>query len=222
MRSYWTKIALGAVLVFGLGYAAFAAGRNFVGHFKSDEGITIPLGSFVPFKLDGQKLGTIRSITFQRSASESPGGRRALSGFVLRTRLEDSAAFERVRDCKLSVTDPEHIDERTTFFCLPADSGYEAFGEVRMELRVGNDSRTVIQPLLLPQAVVQDLRRKGPLGTSHSLGDSIAAEVRSRVRVQSRAYSDSVRAVRLEEDARRMQQQADSLKARAQKPPPTP
>ena len=217
MAKYWVRIVLGALLVFGVGYAAYATGRGFVHRIDSDQDLTIPLGSFVPFKLNGEKLGTFRSLVIRRS---SP---RAISGFELRARLTDSTALERVRDCKLSVTDPAHIDERTTFFCLPADSGYEAFGEIRLDLRVGSDTRTVIQPLLLPEAVVRDLRRTGSDSVpGRFLGDSIASEVRARVRVQSRAYSDSVRAASLEASARRMQQKADSIRGRSPKPPPNP
>ena len=217
MGKYWVRIGLGALLVFGVGYAAYATGRRVVEKIDSDQDLTIPLGAFVPFKLDGDKLGTFRSLTILRSAP------REVTGFALRARLTDTAAFERVQNCKLSVTDPERIDERTTFFCLASDSGYEAFGEVRLDLRVGDDTRTVVQPLLLPQSTVQHFRRGGAdSGSGRFLSDSIASEVRARVRVQSRAYNDSVRAARLERSARQMQQQADSIRARAPRPPPNP
>lgn len=217
MTKYWIKIAISALLIFGVGYAAYATVGRFVERIKSDEDLTIPmLGDFIPFKLDGTRIGSIRALTIQRSAPKQ------LSGFGIRARLTDSAGYNRVRDCIVSVTDVEALDERTTFFCLKSDSGYRAFGEVRFELRAGGDTQVMIQPLFLPDSVVEEFLKKGHSSTGQSLGDSIAEGVRARVRVQSRAYKDSVRAANLERSARRMQEQADSIRGKALKPPLNP
>ena len=217
MRNYWIRIGVGAVLVFGVGYAAYATGRGFVSRIDSDADLVIPLGAFVPFKLDGAKVGTFRSLIIQRSAPTE------VTGFALRVRLSDEAAFEKARDCKLTVSDPSHLDERTTFFCLSADSGYQAFGEIRLELRIGSDTRGLIQPLFLPDSVVEHLRHRGRDSMAGSpFGDSLAQEIRARVRVQSRVYSDSIAAAALERSAHRMQERADSIRARTSRPPPTP
>lgn len=217
MTRYWIKIGITALLIFGVGYTAYATGRRFVQKIKSDADLTIPmLGDFIPFKLDGTRIGSIRALTIQRSAPKQ------LSGFGIRARLTDSAGFNRVRECIVSVTNVKELDERTTFFCLKSDSGYRSFGEVRFELRVDGDTHSMIQPLFLPDSVVEKFLKEHHPSTGQSLGDSIAEGVRARVRVQSRAYKDSVRAASLERSARRMQEQADSIRGKAPKPPQNP
>jgi hypothetical protein len=84
----------------------------------------------------------------------------------------------------------------------------------------GNVSTTVLA-LYLPTHVVQDILRKQ--GTDEApLSDSMARELRERIRTQSRVIEDSIRAVNLEENAKKLQAQADSLRARNARPPNTP
>jgi len=120
----------------------------------------------------------------------------------------------------MSVRDPERIDERSMFECLKSDSGYQVFGEVRLELRGEGNMTTIVQPLLLPDAAVIDFRRRGR--DSSMADDSIAAEIRDRVRTQSRAIADSIAAATLDERARQMKQRAESLRARSGRPPQIP
>jgi hypothetical protein len=188
MRGYWIKIFLGALLIFGVGFAAYSSVRGLVHSVHSNRDLTIPLGSFIPFNVGGDRLGTLRSLTIHRSAPER------VTGFAIRARLVDSAAMNRLRSCRMSVTDPERINERTMFFCLESDSGYQEFGEVRLELRVDGNTQTLIQPLLLPVATVQDILRKGADSTGSQ--DSIVLQIRDRVRAQSRSVADSIRNLR--------------------------
>jgi hypothetical protein len=188
MRGYWIKIFLGALLIFGVGLAGYSSVRGLVHRVHSDRDLTIPLGSFIPFNVGGDRLGTLRSLTIHRAAPER------VSGFAIRARLTDSAAMDRLRSCRMSVTDPERINERTMFFCLESDSGYQEFGEVRLELRVDGNTQTLIQPLLLPAATVQDILRKGTDSTGSP--DSIALRIRERVQSQSRSIADSIRNLR--------------------------
>ncbi len=214
MTKYWIKIGVGALLIFGVGFVAYASGRSIVRHVESDQDITIPLGSFIPFNVAGEKLGTLRSLTVMRSAPKE------LAGFAVRARLNDAAAVERLQNCRFSVTDPENIDERTMFICLSSDSGYQPFGEMRLEVRVDGDIRTTVLPLLLPSATVREIM--GARAGVVTGADSMAGQIRARVRIQSRAHADSVRAANLEERARRMQQQADSIRALRSPTPPQP
>jgi hypothetical protein len=214
MRGYWIKIFIGAFLIFGVGFAAYASVRRVVRHVDSDHDLTIPLGSFIPFSVGGDRLGTLRSLTIRRSAPHQ------VSGFAVRARVNDPASFERLRSCRMSVTDPERINERTMFLCLGSDSGYQEFGEVRLELRVDGNLQTLVQPLLLPTPTVQEILSKGSDSTGTQ--DSMAAEIRERVRVQSRSIADSIRAEGLEERARQMQRQADSIRAARKALPPKP
>jgi hypothetical protein len=215
MAKYWIKILVGALLIFGVGFTLFATGRRVVGEIKSDHDLTIPLGNFIGFNLNGEKLGTLRSFTIKRTAPHQ------LSGFGIRVRLADTIGVARIQNCMVSVTDPEHIDDKTMFFCLKSDSGYTTFGEFRADLRMGdgNVSSTVL-PLYLPNQVVQDILSKQ--GGNTVMNDSMAIQVRERVRMQSRAIEDSIRAVTLEQNAKKMQAQADSIRARANRPPPKP
>lgn len=205
MRKYWGKITLGALLIFVVGYGIISAGRSVKDSIVTSKDITIPLGSFVGFKLDGIRVGSIRQIRIRRSAP------KVLAGFDVRVRLSDTAAFERLRECRLSVNDVKNVDERTSFLCLPSDSGYEPFGEVTAYI----GDMTLVQPLLLPAHVVADIRRGGdPTAPGADKADSIAAEVGKRARVLERQYEDSVTAASLDKRSAQLKARADSIRAR--------
>jgi len=215
MRGYWFKIIVGALFIGGVGFGLVSVVRKGKSYIESSKDLTIPLGSFIPFKLDGLKVGTIRSLAIRRSAPKE------LNGFDLRIRLSDSVAFSKLESCSISVKDPQHFDERTTFFCLASDSGYQSFGEVRVDLRQDGDTRTLVRPLMLPESTVRDMQRHSSDSVSSEFADSIAAEVKGRVKVQARAYSDSIRAAELDRQALRMKQKADSIRAKSIPPPRT-
>lgn len=215
MRKYWLRIGFGAVLIFVVGFSIVSAGRHLKHTIQSNKKITIPLGPFIPFKLDGVKVGTLRSLGILRSEP------KLVIGFELKVRLSDSSAYDKLTNCHFSVSDPGHIDERTTFTCLPSDSGYQGFGEVTIELRGDGGTRTLVQPLLLPEAAIREIQSHGSDSTSGAVADSIAKEVRLRVGPQARSYRDSVRAADLEAEAKRIQQRADSIRARSGRPTPS-
>jgi hypothetical protein len=212
MRRYWGKIILGALLIFAVGFAIISAGRSVKQSIETNKDITIPLGSFVAFKLDGVRVGSIRQIRIRRSEP------RVLAGFDVRVRLSDTAAFTRLRDCRLSVNDAHHFDERTSFLCLPSDSGYEPFGEVTAYISdPDHEDPTLVLPLLLPAQVVADIRRGGdPSSAGGDKADSLAAEVAKRARVLERQYEDSVTAASLDKRSAQLKARADSIRARQQ------
>ncbi len=211
MRKYWGKITLSALLIFIVGYGIVSAGRKVKDSIVTSKDITIPLGSFVAFKLDGARVGSIRQIRIRRA---EPG---VIAGFDVRVRLSDTAAFARMPDCRLSVNDATNFDERTSFVCLPSDSGYQQFGEVTAYLVDPDNDRLVI-PLLLPDAAVAHLRRPGSDGMRVSVGDSIAAEVGKRARVLERLYDDSVTAAGLDKRSAQLKARADSIRSRRKMP----
>lgn len=223
MRKYWFKIGFGMLLIFGVGFGLVSAARGVKNKIVSGRDIEIPLGSFIGFNLDGTRLGSIRSLIIRRS---SP---KMITGFEVRTRLTDTTGFAKLEKCHVSVNDVQHIDERTHFICLPSDSGYTPFGELRAELRTDDGTRTVVLPLLLPPDAVSDIQNHAT-NSGLPVSDSAAAELESRVRVQSQNYRDSVkaadlddRATRATETANRYKQRADSLRGhRALPPAPTP
>lgn len=221
MRRYWGKIILGALLIFGAGFAIISVGRNVKQSIVTSKDITIPLGSFVAFKLDGIRVGSIRQIRIRRSEP------KVLAGFDVRVRLSDTAAFTRLQDCRLSVNETQHFDDRTSFLCLPSDSGYEPFGEVTAYISdPDNEDPTLVLPLLLPSQVVAEIRRGGdPSSPGGDKADSIAAEVGKRARVLERQYDDSVTAASLDKRSAQLKARADSIRARQQGapvPPPAP
>lgn len=207
MRKYWGRITLSALLIFVVGYGIVSAGRAVKNSIVTSKDIAIPLGSFVPFKLNGAKVGTIREIRIRRSEP------KVLTGFHVRVRINDSAAFTQLQDCRLSVNDANHFDERTSFVCLASDSGYKAFGEVTAYLADSPEQRTLGLILLLPDAAVQEFQRAGREPDGRSVADSLAEEVGRRARVQSRAYRDSIRADELEQRSKEYQRRADSIRA---------
>jgi hypothetical protein len=226
MRRYWGKIILGALLIFAVGFAVISVGRNVKQSIVTNKDITIPLGSFVAFKLDGIRVGSIRQIRIRRSEP------KVLAGFDVRVRLSDTAAFTRLQNCRLSVNDAHNFDERTSFICVPSDSGYESFGEVTAYLSdPDHEDPTLVLPLLLPSQVVADIRRGGdPSSPGGDKADSLAAEVGKRARVLEQQYEDSVTAASLDKRSAQLKARADSIRARqpgapvppvAPVPPPT-
>jgi hypothetical protein len=215
MRRYWGKIILGALLIFGIGFAVISAGRSVKHSIVTNKDITIPLGSFVAFKLDGIRVGSIRQIRIRRSEP------KVLAGFDVRVRVSDTAAFTRLQNCRLSVNDAHNFDERTSFLCLPSDSGYEPFGEVTAYLSdPDQDDPTVVLPLLLPSQVVADIRRGGdPASPGGDKADSIAAAVGRRARVLEQQFQDSVTAASLDKRSAQLKARADSIRARQQTTP---
>lgn len=208
MRGYWLKIIGGMALVFVVGLGVVTAarkGKTMVHNVASDEELTISLGSLVPFRIDGEDLGRLRSITLLRTPE------RKVHGVNLSVRTTDSASMERLKTCRISVKDSGRIDPSSVFICLPSDSGYAEFGEVRVTLRRGDNSYTHVSPLLLPEAVVQKIRVHGEQPFNLDL-DAIKAE--------GQAITDSVKATELEREAQEARRRADSLRrARTSVPP---
>jgi hypothetical protein len=216
MRKYWARVVLGALLIFCVGYGAISAVRHFKYSVESSRDLTIPLGAFgtyAPFKLDGVKVGDLRSLVIHRTAPKE------IVGFGVRARLSDSAAFDKLEGCNLSVSDPQHIDERTTFTCLSSEEGYQPFGDVTIELRGTQDARTIVRPLLLTDATVRGIRSHAADSAAGPAADSIAAAVRDRIRTQARSLGDSIRAAELDRSAERLKQKAEALRARSGRTP---
>ena len=71
MRNYWLRIALGALAIFTVGMIGVTLARQGVGrvrHVVEGSGpISVPL-AFIPFHLNGQKLGTVSRVVLLREA----------------------------------------------------------------------------------------------------------------------------------------------------------
>ena len=225
MRNYWMRIALGALGIFVVGLVGISLVRRSVGGVRAvAEGsgpITLPV-MFVPFKLNGEKLGTVSRVVLHRDAP------KRLKSVELAIKLNDSVMALGLEGCRLAANlDSEHpaaspgheIDVGPmldgVFSCIPAGDTTSAFQEFGHVVFQPGD---VTVPLLLPSDIVTDLQQ-GDLGPQDFRGqdetaieaaaeaaadsiadaaelraDSIAVAVeRTRAAAPSRRFSDSLR-----------------------------
>jgi hypothetical protein len=175
---------LGVFLLGMLVITGVRAARTKITHtFDSTDPIPLPV-AFLPFRLDGVKLGSLDKLVLLRDMPNQ------VSGVQVVVSLADSIQPDRFRDCLLAVDDVEHINDKTSFRCEKGDTAgarLAPFGFVRF--KNGGDS----VPLLLPAQTVLELRqlrfnlsRSGLSVTS--IEDSLADAVESRMD----ARSDSV------------------------------
>lgn len=120
MRNYWLRIIFGAFAIFAVGMVGVTLARQGIGHVRNVvEGngpITVPV-AFLPFKLDGERLGTIQRIRINRLAPKQ------VSSVNIVVRLADSVRPSRLERCILVAEGFEDINSRTTFQCAtPQDT----------------------------------------------------------------------------------------------------
>ncbi|HEX3233832.1 MAG TPA: hypothetical protein VHR41_06520 [Gemmatimonadales bacterium] len=215
MRNYWIRIALGALGIFAVGMIGVTLARRGmakVSDVVAGTGpISIPL-AIIPFQLNGNKLGNLQRLVLYR---ETP---KKVSSVQLEVKLTDSLLARGLEGCRLAANlDSENrhgpgIHVRTgsgnkgTFWCSKegADSGLVEYGHAVFH------PGEITVPLLLPQDLVDDLR-KGDFGDdadSSDLADSISDAV------EARAESISDAAERMADSiSRRSESLADSLRS---------
>ncbi|HEY4648744.1 MAG TPA: hypothetical protein VIG95_06520 [Gemmatimonadales bacterium] len=241
MRNYWLRIALGALAIFIVGMVGVTLAKQGVGrvrHVVEGTGpISLPL-AFIPFHLNGQKLGTVSRVVLLREAPKQ------ISAVQLEAKVRDSAVARGLAGCRLTANlDKDEtrgdIHIRTgkravgVFTCLHAgDSapGFQEFG--RATFQPGN----VTVPLLLPDDMVNDLREghfddsdvQDSIGAAaearaESIGDAAEARADSIAEVAStRADSIEAQSQHLVDSLREEgERRADSTR-RAGRVPPTP
>jgi len=187
MRNYWIKIALGALAVFVVGMVIVTGVRKtrakFTNTFESTDPISLPI-AFVPFRLDGRKLGSLNKVVLLRDQPNQVSGVRVIVA------LADSVHPDKFQNCLLVVDDVEHYNEKSSFRCEKGDtvgSRLAQFGYVYFK----NSGDSV--PLLLPAHSVESLKSLRFNLNNHgfsvtSAEDSLADEVENRMD----ARSDSV------------------------------
>jgi hypothetical protein len=164
MRSYWLRIALGALAIFTVGMIGRALINRGIGSVKGVvEGsgpLSIPL-AFIPFELSGNKLGTFERVTLQRTAP------RSVSSVRIEVKLADSAVARGLEGCRLAA----NLDEDSsgdhniniekgrfaegTFWCADnaaADTALVEYGEAVFQ------PGDVTVPLYLPHGLVAELQ----------------------------------------------------------------
>jgi hypothetical protein len=196
MRSYWLRILLGALAVFAIGMIGVTLvrrTRDKVTSVVSGSGpLSIPL-PFVPFELEGSKLGRVERLVVNREAPKK------VSSVDLQVKLDDSLMVQGLAGCRLAANlesdsskggdinlHARHQDQRAFFFCAKGDSGLVEFGTV--SLTPGD----VKVPLLVPLSLATDLR-EGRWG-DHDNADSAdaIAERAESLATQAEEMADSI------------------------------
>jgi hypothetical protein len=214
MRNYWLRIAFGALAIFTVGMVGISLARQGMGHVKHVvEGsgpLTVPLG-FLPFVLDGQRLGTVSRVVLLREAPKQ------ISAVEMEAKVRDSAVARGLEGCRLVATFDQHQNPRRVriqngdfspgvFSCVHAgDStpGFQEFG--RAIFQPGN----VSVPLLLPDDIVDDLREgQFDSSTEDSIGAAAEAKAES-IGDAADARADSI--------ADAAESRADSIVAHSQR-----
>jgi hypothetical protein len=186
MRNYWLRIFLGAFAIFAIGMIGVTLVRSGVDRVHSvvegDGPIDIPL-SFIPFTMEGERLGKLDRVIFYRSDS------RRVRAVEVRIDLADSLLAQGLSGCRLAANlegGPSNAgvnikaarDSKHTFLCLQGDSVPETMVEFGEAVFQPGDVRV---PLFLQRELVAELEEgfAGDSGTAVTINsDSIAAEAR--------------------------------------------
>ena len=196
MRTYWLRILLGALAVFAVGMIGITFARrtrDTVTAVVTGSGpLSIPL-PFVPFELEGNKLGRLERLVVNREAPKK------VSSVDLEVKLDDSLLVQGLAGCRLAANlesdssksgdinfRTHRLEDRAFFFCAKSDSGLVEFGTVK--LTPGD----VTVPLLVPVSLAEQMR-SGNWG-DHDNADSadVLAERAESLAGKAEAAADSV------------------------------
>lgn len=184
MRSYWMRILLGAAAIFAIGMVGITLVRRGVGKVHEvvagSGPLTIPL-PFVPFQLDGNKLGQVERLVVNRDAPKK------VSSVELQVKLDDSLVAQGLAGCRLAAniegdsSRPEnfdiHVNRRDTrafFYCAGEDTSLVEFGTVTL------NPGEVTVPLLIPVSVAEQLESGAwDHGSAPDSADVLAAQAES-------------------------------------------
>lgn len=231
MKNYWMRIALGALAIFAVGMVGVMLARRGIGGVRGVvEGtgpITLPV-AFIPFKLNGEKLGTVSKVVLHRDAP------KRIASVELMVKLSDSVLARGLEGCRLAANfDDKHGPRGVEIGAGPLSTGvfsclhsgdstpqFQQFGHAIFQ--PGN----VSVPLLLPNDMVDDLKQgdfnsrdEDSLGVAaDERADSIAEAMETRAdsiatAAESRADSIVARSERLIDSLRREgKRRADSTR----------
>jgi hypothetical protein len=219
MKNYWIKIGLGAFAIFGVGMVLIAAFRSTKAKIRNTFDTTDPISlpvAFVPFRLDGTKLGSLDKLVLLRDVPDQ------VSGVHIVVKLADSVTAERFKNCVFAIDDVEHLNDKSSFRCQYGDSASPSMTHFGYVFTSATDS----VPLLLPEKAVTELRQLHfKLHGSNFSVTSEADSMREAVESRMDARSDSVDELRdqadeLEDsaseapaaDRKRFQYSADSVR----------
>ncbi len=187
MRTYWLKIVLGSLVVFGVGYSVVFAVRRFRIRVSpvSTGGVSLPM-NLVGFTVDGARFGSVSRVQVARGQDGHPGGIR------LRVRLDEPLGAS-LEGCRFVAQTIEGIETGAEFRCVREGMGEVAglseFGVVQLESRAGSVRE---MPLLFPVEVKSGLLNMTTSNARESVSTSSDRAVSSRYRAEARSLADSL------------------------------
>ena len=220
MRNYWLRIVVGAVAIFTVGMIGVSLARQGVGRVRNVvEGsgpISVPV-AFIPFKLDGQKLGQVSKIVLQRDAPKQ------IASVELQITLPDSALARGLAGCRLAANlDKDHSKRDAHLRVGPLSNGvFTCLGQGDTTGDLQNFGHAVFEPghvsvpLLLPKDIADDLQQGNfDSGSEDSLSDQAEAKADSLAEIaDQRADSIATEAERAAKlVAARQRELMDSLR----------
>ncbi len=176
MNRYWSRIALGALLVFGLGLTGMVAIRRGKAEVKSL--LTVAAGRLplqlanLKFRFDGRGLGEITGIEVNRNGLNDLGRVR------VRVALRDRNDLETLRACAVTLEDVSRISDRTGFRCA-GTTELEA-GEFTRVGEISFEPGNVTRPLYLPSHAVDRWRHSNIRALEASLAQNGRGGVEAR------------------------------------------
>lgn len=199
MRNYWMRIALGALAIFTVGMLGHTLVHRGIGSVRGivqgSGPISIPL-AFIPFKLQGDKLGSLERVTLRR---ETPN---RVTSVELEVKLSDSVLARGLEGCRLAanldseVPGPPGISVHRgpfaegSFWCAKDDSTNGTLVEYGQAVFHPGD---VTVPLFLPRGLVDELQN---LDLGHDSTPPVATAQVDSIMAATELSADSVDAVR--------------------------
>lgn len=176
MRSLWSKIGIGAVAIFLVGMMLITLGRQ--AKSAAAEAINTALessafskvasaASDIPFRLDGERLGTVSRAHIRRNQSG------ALPEVNLSVELSDPGAIRQLRNCVLMPERQNGFDFDRGFSCAVGLTGdLVEIGRVRFA--PGDLER----PLMVEPADAAGLSKGDPFEATADLGGAVRIDAR--------------------------------------------
>ena len=155
MNPLWTKIGLGATVIFGVGLAGIAAinkGKSELVQLLGRASARIPLQlGRMDFEVEGRRIGAIKSVDIRHDAGGAPGR------ITIDVAVQDAARLVGLAECNLTAGYDGHWSGDDGFRCAAATDldALVPMGSVRF---LGSDLE---RPLYLPERVTRKIERSG-------------------------------------------------------------
>lgn len=175
MKSFWLKIGFGALGVFLVGMMLVTLGRQ--AKTAAAEAITTALqssafssvasaASDLPFRLDGERLGTVQRASIHRAQAG------ALPEVNLLVQLADADAARPLHDCVLVPDRDEQFDFDRGFTCAEGMKG-DLVEVGRVQFTPVNFNR----PIMVRGNVARDMSKGDPFVANADLGGAVRINV---------------------------------------------